>query len=227
MTIRYTSDPPTTNKVANHRNSAWLGCCLDDRLRNTKRMPQPIIKYGTAERSVSSTTKAYVLLAPPKDFPVRPSVIAPISIEIEENNPMLPRWLASGFSHGLAMVLGLAFCRIGLLHWTNPEPFEAIVPAYLGAPSFWNLLSGSFEIAFGAGLIFPRTRKHAAKLLFFLVIAMSLANLNMWINDLPFNGTKLSTQGHVVRWCIQIVLLLLLAWMAQIHPFRREHAPRD
>ena len=103
-------------------------------------------------------------------------------------------------------------CRIGLR--TGPTPnHSAIVPAYPRRSILWNLLSGSFEIAFGAGLTFPRTRKHAAKL-FFLVIAMSLANLNMWINDLPFNGTKLSTQGHVVRWCIQIVLLLLLAWMA-------------
>ena len=103
---------------------------------------------------------------------------------------MLPRRLASGCSHALAIVLGLAFCRIGLLHWTNPEPFEAIVPAYLGAPSFWNLLSGSFEILFGIGLVMPRTRKRAAMLLFFLVIAMSLANVNMWVNDLPFNGTR-------------------------------------
>ena len=136
---------------------------------------------------------------------------------------MPSRRLASGLSHVLAIVLGLAFCRIGLLHWTNPEPFEAIVPAYLGAPSFWNLLSGSFEMLFGVGLVIPGTRKRSAMLLFFLVVAMSLANLNMWINDLPFNGTRLSTQGHVIRWCIQIVLLLTLARMAQIQPFRREH----
>jgi len=137
---------------------------------------------------------------------------------------MIPRWLASVCSHGLAIVLGLAFCRIGLLHWTNPEPFEAIVPAYLGVPSFWNLLSGSLEMLFGVGLVIPRTRKRAAMLLSFLAMAMSLANLNMWVNDLPFNGTRLSTQGHVIRWCIQIVLLLTLAWMAQFQPFLRAHA---
>ena len=123
-------------------------------------------------------------------------------------------------------MLGLAFCRIGLLHWTNPEPFEAIVPAYLGAPSFWNLLSGSFEMLFGVGLVMPRTRKRAAMLLFFLVIAMSLANLNMWINDLPFHGTS-ATQGHVIRWCVQIVLLLTLARMAQLQTFFRKHALED
>ena len=77
---------------------------------------------------------------------------------------------------------------------------------------------------FGVGLVIPRTRKQAAMLLFFLVMAMSLANLNMWVNDLPFNGTRLSTQGHVIRWCVQIVLLLTLAWVAQFQPFLRAHA---
>lgn len=138
-----------------------------------------------------------------------------------------PHRLASGCSHVLALVLGIAFCRIGLLHWTNPEPFEAIVPAYLGTPSFWNLLSGSFEIVLGTGLILPQTREKSARLLFFLVIAMSLANLNMWINDLPFNGTKLTTQGHVIRWGIQIVLLLTLAWMGKIQALWRKHDRRN
>ena len=80
---------------------------------------------------------------------------------------------------------------------------------------------------FGVGLVMPRTRKRAAMLLFFLVIAMSLANLNMWINDLPFNGTRLTTQGHVIRWCVQIVLLVTLARMAQFQTFFREHDPED
>ena len=127
-----------------------------------------------------------------------------------ETESVNARCLISGCLHGFAMVLGLAFCRIGLMHWTNPEPFEAIVPSYLGAPSFWNLLSGALEIIFGFGLAIPHTRRRAARLLFFLVIAMSLANLNMWVNDLPFNGHRLSSTEHVIRWAIQGVLLGIL-----------------
>ena len=56
------------------------------------------------------------------------------------------------------------------------------------------------EILFGLGLVIPKTRKYAAQLLVLLVLCMSLANLNMWINDIPFNGTRLSTTGHIVRW---------------------------
>lgn len=113
----------------------------------------------------------------------------------------------------LAIGLGLAFARIGLLHFQNPESFEAIVPAYLGWPRFWNFTSGGLEIVLGIGLMLPPTRRWSARLLALLVLAMSLANLNMWLNDLPFNGTRLSTTGHLIRWSIQIVLLLALSWL--------------
>ena len=116
-------------------------------------------------------------------------------------------------AHALAIALGMAFAWIGLLHFRNPEPFEAIVPAYLGWPRFWNFTSGGLEIVLGLGLLVPRTRRWSARLLVFLVLAMSLANLNMWINDLPFNGTRLSTRGHLIRGAIQVVLLAVLAWL--------------
>ena len=115
--------------------------------------------------------------------------------------------------HLVAIPLGLAFAWIGLLHFRNPEPFEAIVPAYLGWPRFWNFASGAMEIAFGLGLVLPPTRRWSARVLVLLVLAMSLANLNMWVNDLPFNGTRLSTRGHVIRWIIQAALLLVLAML--------------
>ena len=114
---------------------------------------------------------------------------------------------------GLAASLGLAFVWIGIQHFRNPEPFEAIVPGYLGWPRFWNFTSGGLEILLGIGLIVPATRRWSAWLLFLLVLAMSLANLNMWVNDLPFNGTRLSTCGHLLRWVGQAVLLALLGFL--------------
>ena len=54
-----------------------------------------------------------------------------------------------------------------------------------------------------------------------------MANINMWINDLPFNGTRLTTQGHVIRWCVQIVLLVTLARMAEFQLFSRKPAVKD
>ena len=71
------------------------------------------------------------------------------------------------------------------------------------------------EIVFGLGIIVPFTRKIAARLLFILVILMSLANVNMWINDLPFNGVRMSNVGHIIRWIIQLMLLAVLLWLGE------------
>lgn len=125
------------------------------------------------------------------------------------------RPLASIIPLLVSIPLGLAFAWIGLLHFRDPEPFEAIVPAYLGWPRFWNYASGGMEIVFGLGLTMPWSRRRSARILLLLVLAMSLANLNMWINDLPFNGTRLSTRGHLVRWAIQLALLLVLAGLGR------------
>ena len=102
---------------------------------------------------------------------------------------------------------------IGGFHFTNPEVFIPIVPKYLGIPWFWNYTSGAMEIIFGLGLLIPKTRVMSARLLFVLVILMSLANLNMWVNDLPFNGIRMGTSGHIIRWIIQFVLIAILAWL--------------
>ena len=123
-------------------------------------------------------------------------------------------------------LLGMTFIIIGVQHFTRPELFNAIVPAYLGWPSFWNYTSGAMEIIFGVGIILSQTRKYAAQLLVVLVLLMSLANLNMLINDLPFNGTRLSTTGHIIRWAIQILLLATLLWLGErIYP--PQQAPSD
>ncbi len=125
----------------------------------------------------------------------------------------------------VGMVLGVAFVLIGIQHFNQPEIFNAIVPKYLGWPSFWNYASGTLEILFGTGIIFSGSRKYAARFLVILVALMSLANLNMWINDVPFNGTRLSTNGHIVRWLIQFVLLAVLMWLGEA--FGKTHIRTD
>lgn len=112
-------------------------------------------------------------------------------------------------------LLGVAFVSIGTQHFAQPELFNAIVPDYLGWPAFWNYTSGAMEVLFGLGMLISKTRTYAAQLLVVLVLCMSLANLNMWINDIPFNGTRLSTTGHIVRWIIQFLLLTVLLWLGE------------
>ena len=123
--------------------------------------------------------------------------------------------------HLIAIPLGLAVASIGVQHFTRPEIFDAIVPAYLGWPRMWTLLSGALEILLGIGIGLPSTRRMSSKLFALLVILMSLANINMWWNDLEFDGVRLSQTGHLIRLCVQVLLLLTLFWLSW------ESAPRS
>ncbi len=113
-------------------------------------------------------------------------------------------------------LLGLPFIWIGIQHFVNPQAFNEIVPRYLAAPSFWTYTSGALEILLGLGIMVPATRTISARLLVVLVLLLSLANLNMYLNDVPFNGNLLSTTGHVIRLVIQVILVAVLLWLGAV-----------
>ena len=97
--------------------------------------------------------------------------------------------------------------------WSNLGFILGLLWVYEGG--FGSLL-GYFEIALGVGLLIPAARTISARCLIVLVLIMSLANLNMYLNDIPFNGTLLSTTGHLIRLIIQAILLLVLLWLGVI-----------
>ena len=113
----------------------------------------------------------------------------------------------SRLEHAIAVVFGLPFVVIGIQHFLDPAWFEPIVPKILGNPTFWVIVSGIPEVGLGIAVIIPMTRKWAALGLAALLVILYWANLNMWINDIPYNGTRLTTQGHLVRLSIQILLI--------------------
>ena len=108
----------------------------------------------------------------------------------------------------LAFVYGVPFIMIGIAHFREPQQFVEIVPSYLPFPLFLIYLTGVMEIAGGIGIIYPDSRIIAGKLMALFLIVVYLGNLYMWTNDVPFNGTKLSTTGHVIRLIVQILLIL-------------------
>jgi uncharacterized membrane protein len=119
------------------------------------------------------------------------------------------------FKHLIAIPLGLAVASVGVDHFIHPEIYDAIVPTYLGWPRFWTLSSGALEVLLGLGMALPKTRALSARCFAVLVLLMSLANINMWWNDLEFNGTRLSTAGHMLRMSAQIILLFTLVWLSR------------
>ncbi len=121
----------------------------------------------------------------------------------------------------LQIFYGLAFVVVGVSHFTNPEIFEPLVPSIIGYPVFWVYVSGVFEVLLGAGLWFSKTRRICSLGLVALLIVLYPANLNMWINDIQFNGTQMSSVGHTVRAVIQLVLICLAMWFGDWRPIRR------
>ena len=119
------------------------------------------------------------------------------------------------FRHLTAIPLGLAVASVGVDHFIHPEIYDAIVPTYLGCPRFWTLSSGALEVLLGLGMALPKTRTLSARCFAALVLLMSLANINMWWNDLEFNGARLSSTGHMLRMCAQIILLFTLVWLSK------------
>ena len=111
---------------------------------------------------------------------------------------------------------GLAYVLIGISHFTHPHLFVPIVPTYIGHPEFWVYLSGLFEIAMGMGLFFQKSRQVSSYIIMAMLVVLYAANLNMWVHDIEFNGTKMTTMGHVLRACFQVILLGIAYWISTL-----------
>ena len=120
----------------------------------------------------------------------------------------------------LALGLGLAFINVGVDHFIHPEWYEPIVPKILPSATFWVLLSGFFEAFLGLLLIIPRTRSLASVGIAWMLVVLYWANFNMWYNDIPLNGTTYDDIWHVLRFLIQIILIIAITWIGEITPFK-------
>lgn len=117
---------------------------------------------------------------------------------------------------------GLAYMWIGVQHFTNTAWFEPIVPIVLGDPSLWVLVTGVIEVLIGAGLLLPRTRAYAALTSVLFLLAVYWANLNMWVNDIPLDGTVYGNDWHVLRLLAQLGMILL-----SVYIFRSSKRPTE
>lgn len=109
----------------------------------------------------------------------------------------------------LGLVLVFAFFMLGgIAHFTNAEFFVAIMPPYLP----WHLelvyLSGVLEILFAAMLLPPKTRQLAGNLLIALTLAVTPANIHMWMN--PHLFPDVEPLFLSLRLVAQVILLAII-----------------
>jgi uncharacterized membrane protein len=78
-----------------------------------------------------------------------------------------------------AQRMGAMLVGMGVLHFVAPKPFDMIVPTELpGTPRFYTLASGVGEVATGALLLAPKTRRLGALAAVALFFSVFPANVN-------------------------------------------------
>lgn len=103
-----------------------------------------------------------------------------------------------------AMLIGA-----GTLHFATPRPFDTIVPPALpGRARTWTHLSGAAELAVGAALAVPRTRRLGGTAAAALFVAVFPANVQMAIEWLGSNRSTPLKAMAVARLPLQIPLVV-------------------
>lgn len=106
----------------------------------------------------------------------------------------------------LRRLFGPFFIVTGVLHFLIPRTYEAIVPDWLPAQRVLVYASGVAEIAGGAALMHPRTRRAGMWFSIATLVAVFPANLHMALNadryDIPV----------VALWARLPLQALLIAW---------------
>ena len=93
-----------------------------------------------------------------------------------------------------ARSFGPVFVLAGILHFVIPRTYESIVPSWLPARRAIVYASGVAEIASGAAVLHPRTRRLGARLSIATLLAVFPANVEMARNHerFPVPGGRLA-----------------------------------
>ena len=103
--------------------------------------------------------------------------------------------------------LGALFLFAGTMHFLKPRPYVAIVPDALPRKREIVFASGVAELAGGAGVLIPTTRRLAGWWLIATLLAIFPANVNMAVNAGRFKAIP-----AWALWARLPVQALLIAW---------------
>jgi uncharacterized membrane protein len=98
----------------------------------------------------------------------------------------------------------------GALHFTHTKVYASIVPPYLPAHRELVYASGVAEMAGGAGLLHPSTRKPAGWWLIATLIAVFPANVHMAVNWRDYPKVPGGRTALLLRLPFQLVFIALV-----------------
>ncbi|GAA3232461.1 hypothetical protein [Actinocorallia longicatena] len=110
--------------------------------------------------------------------------------------------------------LGTLLAGMGILHFAAPKPFDAIIPESLpGTARSWTHLSGIAELALGAAVLNPSTRRLGALGAAGLFAAVFPANVKM-ARDWKDKPGPMRAAARA-RLPLQIPLIAWALWVAR------------
>ena len=103
--------------------------------------------------------------------------------------------------------LALVMVVAGTLHFVATDAYVAVMPDYLPLHRELVYLSGMFEVLFGLGLLWRKTREAAGIGLIALYLAVLPANINMAVHDIQPTGFDIPAFALWARLPLQLVLI--------------------
>lgn len=131
------------------------------------------------------------------------------------------RTLYGGMKTVALWVCAVSYIVVGINHFTEPELFVLIVPAYLPAPLLLVHISGVAEVLGGVGLLWRKTRRAAAWGILALLVAVYPANINMLVNDIYLPDMPQERWMLWARLPFQFVFAAWVIWVGNLWPRRR------
>src|SRR5436305_6082110 len=107
-------------------------------------------------------------------------------------------------------LVGPFFIFAGTMHFVIPKAYRRIVPPYLPAPEAMVAASGIAEIAGGAAIMHPRTRRQGGLWLVATLIAVFPANVHMALHPTEFPSVP---GGAVSLWARLPFQAVFIAWV--------------
>jgi uncharacterized membrane protein len=107
-------------------------------------------------------------------------------------------------------LVGPFFIFAGTMHFVIPEAYRRIMPPYVPAPEAMVAASGVAEIAGGAAMMHPRTRRLGGLWLIATLIAVFPANVHMALHPKEFPGIP---GGAASLWARLPFQAVFIAWV--------------
>ena len=108
----------------------------------------------------------------------------------------------------LIYVYVVFFISAGINHFLNPQFYDALVPDFIPFPRLVHQITGVIEIILPLFLL-TRFRKEAALLMIIFLVILYVANLYVWINNLPYGRTYFTNQQHFFRFLLQVLYIYI------------------